>query len=92
VIRATRSVLPQLGQAGCSFPPTSRIKSRMANMLHLRFLGRGSRHRRNRFRIKKAAVWHRKLRLDHLPDQLVFVAQELHHFQRGWGGLIPRRF
>ena len=36
-----REVLPQLGQAGCSFPPTSRIKSRMANMLHLRFLGRG---------------------------------------------------
>jgi hypothetical protein len=48
--------------------------------------------RRNRFRIKKAAVWHRELRFDHIPDQLVFIVQELHHFQRGWGGLISRRF
>ena len=48
--------------------------------------------RRNRFRIKKGAVCHRELRLDHLPDQLVFIVQELHHFQRGWGGVIPRRF
>jgi hypothetical protein len=94
VIRVTRSVLPQLGQAGCSFPPTSRIKSRKANMLHLRFLwprltstqcGRlASRHR---FRIKEAAVWHRELRFDHLPDQLVFIMQELHHFQRGRAAL-----
>ena len=37
--------------------------------------------RRNRFRIKKAAVWRRELRSDHLPDQLVFIVQELHHFQ-----------
>jgi hypothetical protein len=41
VIRVTRSGLPQFGHAGCSLPPTSRIKSRMANMLHLRSLGRG---------------------------------------------------
>jgi hypothetical protein len=27
-----------------------------------------------------------------LPDQLVFIVQELHHFQQGWAGLIPRRF
>jgi hypothetical protein len=99
VIRVTRCVLPQLGQAGCSFPPTSRIKSRIANMLHLRFLwprltstqcGRlASRHR---LRIKEAAVWHLELRFDHLPDQLVFIMQELHHFQRGRASLIPRRF
>jgi hypothetical protein len=43
-------------------------------------------------RIKEAAVWHRELRFDHLPDQLVFIVQELHHFLRGGGGLIPRRF
>jgi hypothetical protein len=48
--------------------------------------------RRNRLRIKKAAVWHRELRFDHLPDQLVFIVQELHHFQRRWSDLIPRRF
>jgi len=48
--------------------------------------------RRNRFRIKKAAVRHRELRFDRLPDQLVFIVQELHHFKRGRGGLIPRRF
>jgi hypothetical protein len=30
--------------------------------------------RRNRFRIKKAAVWHRELRFDHIPDQLVHRA------------------
>jgi hypothetical protein len=48
--------------------------------------------RRNRLRIKKAVVWHRELRFDHLPDQLVFIVQELHHFERGWGGgLSPRR-
>jgi hypothetical protein len=34
----------------------------------------------NRSRIKEAAVWHRELRFDHLPDQLVFIVQELHHF------------
>jgi hypothetical protein len=38
--------------------------------------------RRHRFSIKKAAVWHRQLRFDHLPGQLVFISQELHHFQR----------
>jgi hypothetical protein len=49
--------------------------------------------RRNRLRIKKAVVWHRELRFDHLPDQLVFIVQELHHFERGWGGsLSSRRF
>jgi hypothetical protein len=47
---------------------------------------------RNRFRIKEAAVCHRELRFDHFRDQLVLIVQELHHFQRGWGGLIPRRF
>ena len=47
--------------------------------------------RRNRFGIKEAAVWHRELRFDHLSDQLVFIVQELHHFQRGCGGLISRR-
>ena len=26
------------------------------------------------------------------PDQLVFIVQELHHFQRAWGGPNPRRF
>jgi hypothetical protein len=30
--------------------------------------------------------------IDHLPDQPVFIVQELHHFQRGWGGPNPRRF
>ena len=54
VIRVTRSGLPQLGQAGCSLPPTSRIKSRMANMLHLRFLGRGLRQR-------NAIAWRRSV-------------------------------
>jgi hypothetical protein len=32
------------------------------------------------------------LRFDHLPDQLVFIMQELHHFQRGRASPIPRRF
>ena len=39
---------------------------------------------------KKAVVWHRELRFDHLPDQLVFIVQELHHFERGWGGSLAR--
>jgi hypothetical protein len=47
--------------------------------------------RRHRFGIKKAAVCHRELRFDHLPDQLVFIVQEPHHFERGWGDLNPRR-
>jgi hypothetical protein len=81
--------------------PTSRIKSRIVNMLRLRFLAAACVNATRSFRVarsppsawlKKAAVWHRELRFDHLPDQLVFIVQELHHFQRGWGGLIARRF
>jgi hypothetical protein len=48
--------------------------------------------RRHRSRIKEAAVWHRELRFDHLSDQLVLIVQELHHFQRGLGGMISRHF
>jgi hypothetical protein len=50
-------------------------------------LGRG-----HRFGINKVAVCHRALRFDHFPDQLVFIAQELHHFPRGSGRFDPRRF
>jgi hypothetical protein len=63
--------------------------TRLASTQRDRLASLGHRHR---FRIKKATVWHRELRFDHLPDQLVFIVQELHHFQRGWGGLITRRF
>jgi len=48
--------------------------------------------RGHRLRIKEAAVWHLELRFEHLPDQPVFILQELHHLQRGWASLIPRRF
>jgi hypothetical protein len=93
--------LPQLGHAGCGFPPTSRIKSRIANIVAPQISWRlsstqrdrlPSLGRRHRSRIKEAAVWHRELRFDHLSGQLVLIVQELHHFQRGWGGMIPRHF
>jgi hypothetical protein len=70
-------VTPQI-----SWPPlTSAQRDRLASL-----------GRRDRFRIEEATVWHRELRFDHLPDQLVFIVQELHHFRRGWAGLISRRF
>jgi hypothetical protein len=68
---------------------TSQISWRLASTQRERLpsLGRG-----HRSRIKEAAVWHRELRFDHLSDQLVLIVQELHHFQRGCGGMIPRHF
>jgi hypothetical protein len=100
VIRVIRSGLPQLGQAGLTtdLPHQVFYRQHVAPQISWPRLASTQRDRlasvsrRNRFRIKEAAFWHRELRFDHLPDQLVFIVKELHHFQRGWAGLIARRF